>query len=333
MSVHLRCPAAVVCATGLAQLGTAHRGLWTRRDALAVTTRGTVDGFLRRGEWQTVWPGVFTDAGTVLDPWQRAHAAVLACGRRAVACARTAARLHGMPLIDDRDPTTGAQQHLFDDVATAGARRPLRMRAPDGEVRVLRRTALTLLPEDVVRTAGGLRVTGPLQTLVDLAALLSFEALACAVDHALHEHLVDEAQLATAVRERSWCPGVVALRDAVARADRRTESPAETLARLALVPTMPGFVPQHRLLGPDGRVLARYDLADVELRLAVEADGKAGHAGDRMVAKDRRRDRVSELHGWRTERVTWWELRRRRAGFVSRIAEVVEERRRLLRSP
>ena len=113
----------------------------------------------------------------------------------------------------------------------------------------------------------------------------------------------------------------------MALADRRAESPAETLARLALLPTMPGFVPQHRLLGPDGRVLARYDLADEDLRLAVEADGKAGHAGDRMVAKDRRRDRVSERHGWRTERVTWWELRCQRAAFVARIAEIAAERR------
>ena len=46
-----------------------------------------------------------------------------------------------------------------------------------------------------------------------------------------------------------------------------------------------------------------------------------------MVAKDRRRDRVSELHGWRTERVTWWELRCRRAAFVARVAEIAGERR------
>ena len=321
----------MVVAAGLAGLGTAHRGVWTRGDALAVTTRGKVDGHLGRGEWRTVWPGVFTDAGTTLDHGQRAHAAVLACGPGAVACGRTAARVHGLPLIDDHDPATGAQQHLLDDVATSGARRPLRQGEPDGAVRVLRRTALTLLPEDVVRSSGGLLLTTPLQTLVDLASLLTLGALACAVDHALHTHLVDETQLVTAVRERTWCPGVVHLRAAVAGADRRAESPAETLARLALLPTMQGFVPQHRLLGPDGRVLARYDLADEELRLAVEVDGKAGHAGPQMVAKDRRRDRVSELHGWRTERVTWWELRCRPAAFVSRITEVAQERRRLLR--
>jgi len=298
--------------------------------ALAVTSSGAADGYVRRGEWRTVWPGVLTDAGTVLDPGQRAHAAMLACGSSAVVCGRTAARLHRLPLIDDRDPATGAQEHLVDDVLTDGSRRTLRTRDPDGEVRVLRRYARGLAPSDVIRTPGGLSLTSPVRTLVDLGALLSFDALVCAVDHALRTGLVTEAAMTSAVEQRARCPGVVALRDAVARADRRAESPAETLARLALLPALPGFVPQHRLLGPDGRVLARYDLADEGLRLAVEADGKAGHAGAQMVAKDRRRDRVSELHGWRTERVTWWELRCRRAAFVRRVAEVADERRRAL---
>ena len=291
---------------------------------------GLADGYVRRGEWRSVWPGVLTDAGTVLDPGQRAHAAVLASGADAVVCGRSAARLHRLPLIDDHDPATGAQQHLVDDVMTAGSRRTLRGRDPDGQVRVLRRYARALGQGDVVRTSSGLSLTSPLRTLVDLAVLLSFGSLVCAVDHALRTGLLAEAALPSAIEQYARCPGVVALREAVARADRRAESPAETLARLALLPALPGLVPQHRLVGPDGRVLARYDLADETLKLAVEADGKAGHAGAQMVAKDRRRDRLSELHGWRTERVTWWELRCRRAAFVRRVTEVAAERRGVL---
>ena len=317
-----------VVRAGLAALGTDHRGLWPRREALAVTTRGAVDGHVRRGEWRVVWPGVLTAAGTVLDRGQRAHAAVLACAEGAVVAGRTAARLHRLPLVDDADPATGASEHLLDDVVTDGARRTLRTPDADGQVRELRRSARRLRDEEVVRSPGGLRLTSALRTLVDCAALLSFEALVCAVDHALHVRLVDEGDLAQAVEAYAWCPGVVPLRRAVALADGRAESPAETLARLALVPLLPGLVPQHRLVGPDGRVLARYDLADEGLRLAVEADGRAGHAGEQMVAKDRRRDRVSEQHGWRTERVTWWELRRQRAAFVARVTDVAQERRR-----
>jgi hypothetical protein len=312
--------------SGLAGLGAGHRGLWTRREALAVTTRGAVDGFVRRGEWRTVWPGVLTDAGTVLDPWQRAHAAALACGPGAVVSGRTAARLHRLPLVDDHDPATGAAEHLLDDVVSRGPRGTLRVHDCDG-VRVLHRRAATLSGEEVLGTRTGLLLTSPVRTLVDCAGLLSDDALVCALDAALHVRLVDEAALGRAVDDRSGHRHVARLRAAVALADRRAESPAETLARLALLPTMPGFVPQLRLRAPDGRVLARYDLADEHLRLAVEADGKAGHAGERMVAKDRRRDRVSERYGWRTERVTWWELRCQRAAFVARVAEIAGERR------
>ena len=133
----------------------------------------------------------------------------------------------------------------------------------------------------MLRSPRGLLHTSPLRTLADCVTLLSFEALVCAVDHALHVHLVDEDDLAQAVEAGTWSPEIVQLRRAVAHADRRAESPAETLARLAPLPALPGLVPQHRLVGPDGRVLARYDLADERLRLAVEVDGKAGHAGSR----------------------------------------------------
>ena len=58
------------------------------------------------------------------------------------------------------------------------------------------------------------------------------------------------------------------------------------------------------------------------VRLAVECDGTAAHAGAAMVAKDRRRDRRTEAYGWRTERVTWFELRRESADVLRRITDV-----------
>jgi hypothetical protein len=123
--------------------------------ALAVTTRGAVDGYVRRREWQVVWPGVLTDAGTVLEDGQRAHAAVLACAGSAVASGRTAARLHRLPLVDDWDPATGAREHLLDDVITQGARRTLRTRQPDGQVRELRRHACRLRTRTSSERAAG----------------------------------------------------------------------------------------------------------------------------------------------------------------------------------
>lgn len=325
-----------------AVLGLGTGGVWTRRQALAVTTRGHVDHQLELGAWQVLWPGVHMDAGVVPDAAQRAHAAVLASGgagqpfstddgRRALhaaASGRTAARVLGLPLIDDADPSTSSQEHLLDEVCVVSPGRTLRHRSYNGGVRVLRRKVRVLRPADLRRTRSGLWLTSPLRTLVDCASVLTREALTCAVDDALRRGLVSEQDLAQAVAERAWSPGVVTLRWAVEHADRRAESPGETLARLALLPSLPGLVPQHRLRDGAGRILARFDLGDEELRLAVEADGKAGHAGPEMAAKDRLRDGVAQSHGWRTERVTWWELRRARDAFVRRVAAAAEQARR-----
>ncbi|HUR52463.1 MAG TPA: hypothetical protein VMZ11_10115 [Mycobacteriales bacterium] len=67
--------------------------------------------------------------------------------------------------------------------------------------------------------------------------------------------------------------------------------------------------------------MARLDLGDEERLFGVEADGRAGHAGANMVAKDRRRDRRTEALGWRVERVTWHDLRTRPAATRAWVAD------------
>ena len=114
----------------------------------------------------------------------------------------------------------------------------------------------------------------------------------------------------------------LALQAAVRLADGRAESPPETLARLLLLPALPGLEPQVELYDEAWRPVARFDLGDRSVRLAVECDGKAAHAGAAMVAKDRRRDRRTEAYGWRTERVTWFELRREQPAVLRRITGV-----------
>jgi hypothetical protein len=313
----------------LSELGAGTCGVWTRRSALALITPAAVRTLLRDGSWQVLWPGIYADGGFVLDAHQRAYAAVLACGGgprsnkergpvRVAACGRTAARVWGLPLIDDDDPATGAQEHRIDDVHVLGGGRV--RRGPTG---VLRRHELA--PGGFVRLASGLVVTSRMRTLVHCAGLLSHEALVCAVDDALHRGLVSQEQLVVAAARRRGEPSAPALRRAVALADGRSESPAETLARLLLLPVLPALEPQVRLIDSAARVIARFDLGDRTARFAVEADGKRGHAGTAMVAKDRARDRITGAHGWRTERVTWFELRRRGPEVVDRMLQAYAE--------
>lgn len=317
--------------TDLGSLGAKTRGVWTRPDALALTTRGRIAAALRDGEWQIVWDGVYADSGIVLDAEQRAFAAVLASGGRgqqledcrAVASGRTAARVHGLPLIDDDDPATNAKGCLIDQVIchrSADLRR-----THSGETHVLERRQRALAVGDVVELPSGLLVTSVSRTLFDCAGVLSHEALVCIIDNAMHRALVTLEALTAFATERAGQPGCEALRRAIAVADGRAESPAETLTRLLLLPHLPRLEPQVKLTDRYGRQIARFDLGDRVARFAVESDGKRGHAGPHMVAKDQARDHLTRGRGWRTERVTWFEVRCRRPQLVARIVASHQE--------
>ena len=305
----------------LSSLGAASAGVWTRCQALAVTTRGRIAASLRDGYWQQPYPSVYADGGSELAPEQRGFAAVLASGGaeqdpavpRAVAAGRTAARIWDLPLIDDDDPATGAREVVCDDIVAASSRT-----TRYGDL-VLARHQWRLDSADVQQRTSGLLVTTVRRTLFDCAGLLSFEATVCALDAALQRRLITPSELAAEARDRRGMPGAPAFRRAVAASDGRSESPAETLTRLLLLPHLPGLVPQVELWDQAARLVARFDLGDEQARFAVEADGKRGHAGSQMVAKDRRRDRRSVSFGWATERVTWFELRRQQAALTRRV--------------
>jgi hypothetical protein len=313
----------------LDQLGSSTGGIWSRAEALAVVSRGRLQHALATGEWQEVLPGAFMDGGFEPTLVHRAVAAVLATGEelgaarsriRAVACGRTAARVHGLPLLDDDDPSTGGKEHLLDDVHTFRARGGRWTTVEHGDRR-LDRHRLTLLDGDLVHHPSGLVLTSALRTACDCARLLAFDAAVALVDHGLHRRLFTADDLAAALRQRTGWPGVRRLAEVVTAADGRAESPAETVARLVLLPALPCLVPQVRVRDRAGRVCARVDLGDEVTRFAVEVDGKQGHAGPVMVAKDRRRDRRTTDLDWHVERVTWHELRTRAAATRARVAE------------
>jgi hypothetical protein len=302
-------------------LGRNSCGVWTRADALTVLGRGQVDALVRSRTWQVPWRGVYADGGHEPDAEQRAWAAVLRRGgtspsgrsRRTYCGPGLAAAPGRRPR--PRHGTSGAP-------AGRGRRRPAVAAAERWAGRELRPVRTPLASAELVRLPSGLWITSPLRTLVDCAALLSPDALVCLMDATLHRGLVTRQGLEDAVRARAGRAHVVALESAVRSADGRAESPPETLARLLLQPALPGLEPQVELFDDTGRTVARFDLGDRSVRLAVECDGKAAHAGAAMVAKDRRRDRRTEAYGWRTERLTWFELRREHAAVLRRITDV-----------
>lgn len=309
-------------------------GLCSRRRAVAALGRRRVDGLIASGALQSPWPGVVAPAGVELDLVQRSAAALLASGgigaRRspdgqriiaaAVLCGRSAARWWGLPLIDDDDPCAGADERRLDDVHTWTRQRDLVVPVVGGRPRELRRHRLTLGPDDL-RVSSGIWVLSPVATLFDCSRLLSLDALVCANDNALFRRLCTLDELRVKAAERVGDAGAPRFRAALELADARAESPGESLTRLLLTPYLPNLVPQVRVRNAAGHVIARLDLGDKGALFGVEFDGKVGHSGAQMVAKDRRRDRRTGREGWWTERVTWSDVRVERQSTVERVVE------------
>lgn len=305
------------------RLGVGTGGVWTAAQARALGV--TVDQARRareRGEWQALRRGVYLDGGVVPGPDHRAWAAVLSAGgptaggptaggptaggpAGVLAGGRSAARLHGLPLIDDADPATGAGHARHDDVVAR-----TRLRGGDG----LHVHTWTVAPADV-GTLRGCPSVSLGETLWQLRLVVTHEALVCALDAALHLRRTTVDELGRRAAAGRGSRGSRAFDDALAQADGRSESPLETLTRLLLLPALPELEPQVVVVDRGGREVARIDLGDRRRRLGVEADGRS-HRGEVSLAADRRRERRA---GWTFERVTWWEVRRQPDQTRSRV--------------
>jgi hypothetical protein len=280
-------------------LGADTAGVWSTWTAHAAgLTEDEIRGRRTAGEWQQLRKGTYADGGVVPDAFMRASSAVqVACTVRrvAVAAGRTAARMWGIPLVDDHDPATQRFEEAHDDVALTF-----------GETTspTLHSRELQLDPDDVCLLRG-IPVLSLRRTLVDLAVVLRPEDLVCALDFVLHRKWVGSDDLATEAAARAGWPGIPAFRAALELTDPLAESPHETLTRLLLKPVLPGLRSQVELFDRGMRPIARLDLGDEALRLGVESDGGAYHRG--RAAADRLRDYRT---GWTIERCSWFETRR-----------------------
>jgi hypothetical protein len=331
----------------LSDLGATSGGVWSRREALTLLTPGAIDYRVARRLWQQPFRAVYADGGFELSPEQWAIAVVKAQRPtpsepgdvpHAVACLRTAARYWGLPLIDDLDPATGGFEYALHDVAvrSGGRRQQTRPRTPGRATtspprqsesrRVLIRRRLALTPDDIVQLPSGIWVTTELRTAMDCCVVLSHEAAVCLLDAGLREKRFSHDELREQVQARAGKPGVRSQERAVSAADGRAESAAETLTRLLLLPSLPGLVPQLKLRDEHDRVFARFDLGDPAAKFAVETDGRRGHEGKEMAAKDHARDRRTGAWGWKTERVTWFDIRCQQKQTVARVVAAHRER-------
>jgi hypothetical protein len=248
--------------------------------------RPALDRMLRDGHVRRLLRGVYVAASASDTPRLRASAVGLVVGPRTVVVDRTAAWIHGVPLMlsDPLAPldvlTTGRSQR-----ASLGGRRQLVARD--------------------LEQLGGVRLTSPLRTALDLGRALPAAQALGVMDALLRGGRFTHTELLAELPRLAGHRGIGQLRTLVAQADGRSSGLAESTLRLhwngANLPTPVLGMPVaagHRLvrlsLGVERRQFGAVLAHQVSAQDLVALEG----AGWRVVVLAEERLLRTEPHIW-----------------------------------
>jgi hypothetical protein len=230
-----------------------------------------------------MWTGVLVDGRRMHDVRTRAAAALLTVGPEAVLCGPTAARLHGCTAL------TRAEVHVVVPYSRSPRKRP------GLEVHH------SCFFADQVISHDGLRLLTIEQTIADLLCTARPADALAVGDEALRRAGpgCDEFRRAVVrrIQVRPDPRGTVRGAGLWELASPRAESAPESWIRMLIIEL--GFpLPEvnFAVLSPGGREVYRLDLAWPELRIALEYDGHAVHAG--REEEDAAREDDLRRRGW-----------------------------------
>jgi hypothetical protein len=286
------------------------RGLFTVAQAQAAGwTHAQLETAVRRKELAVVARGLYVrsdvlDAtGDVDRHALDVRAAILAAGVGWHGARRSAALIHGLPLIG-KPPVV---PQLVRDVRGRGKGR-------DRHERIAR------LPMTQCHVVDDVPVTTVARTVVDIARQEGFRNGLVAADAALRKGCTREELRAVLAGQRRW-PGVVLARAVVRAADGRAESPGESVTRAALyLEGLPCGEPQVEIWRY-GVFVARVDLMLAEQLLVVESDGaiKFTDAGV-LPALLKRHEKIRDC-GLEVVRTSWGETFKDTLAFGDRVRD------------
>lgn len=208
----------------------------------------------------------------------------------AIASHRTAAALHGLPLLRSRENLV----HLTVDRPQGGRN--------NGHARIHSSPPETLTAFEI----DGIPVTGVARTLVDLSRTEGFRAGVVAADFALRKKLITPEEFQGELELHRGRTSVAIARDVAEFANPLAESPGESLSRCVMrdLVDIPAPTLQREYFERDGRLVARTDFSWGDGALVGEFDGKvkytrgAGFGDDpsETVWKEKQReDRLRDL--------------------------------------
>jgi hypothetical protein len=259
---------------------------------------GALTPYRLRTRFRAIHPDVYVPHGAELSSVTRARAAWLWSQRRGVVAGHSASALHGARWVNADRPA----ELIYDNRHAPASVRTWSDRIEDDETTVL----------------GGVPVTSPARTALDLACRYPRGAAVAAIDalaRATDLKIPDVELLADRYKGRR---GVRRARAALALVDAGAESPRESWLRLALVRAgCPAPQTQIPVYDEYGQLVAELDMGWEHLKLAVEYDGDRHWTDRRQFRKDiTRAEALSDL-GWINVRVTAEDTE---GGVIARVA-------------
>lgn len=218
-------------------------------------------------------------------------AAVLSAGPDAVLSHRSAAALWGL---------------LPPSSIPIEVTRPRRFRSRSGL-----RAHCSAIGSDEVAKLDGIPVTSMSRTLFDLATVVNRHRLETAFNEVEVRGLTDRLSVVDLLERYPRRRGSAALRAIMADEKKARGITKKELERRFAAVLAGTDLPRPRRnadLAVGGRFY-EVDCLWADRRLIVELDGRATHGTARAFERDREKDRLLLVDGWRVTRITWRQLR------------------------
>lgn len=250
------------------------------------------------GRWQYFGGGVLFLSPAPMTYRQRCCWASMATG--GVVSHHSAALLQGLPGIGESKHDRGRLE-----------RRPVSVVVTPE--RWNQRSGITVHRSKTVRVGShieGIPTTSAERTAVDLSSMEPTSCWHRVVDLGLANGKIELTALAREMDDAAYRgrPGLVELREVVAQRFKSpgTASELEFLFRELLEGTsFPPPTSQRK------HSWGRVDFVWADVKVVIEMDSRSWHARFGDFEKDRRRDQLAQLEGWRTFRFTWDQIKHR----------------------
>jgi uncharacterized protein DUF559 len=258
---------------------------WREAESLGFT-HARLSALIDAGKVRRVLQGVYQPTEIPDTVESRCAALALVIRPFGVVCDRTAAWLHGVDAFTYRELDI---LPALDSFVLRDCPRTRRIACRSGE--------RDLAPQDIC-VIGGIRVTTPLRTALDLACSLGQRDALAVLDGFMRICGITREEFERELPRYRRRRGVVQLRRLVPLATELAESPGESWTRMAILEAgLPAPKPQVWVDAGNGKRY-RLDLAWARLRIAVEYDGRDFHRSDEQRAHDKKRRKWLRRQGW-----------------------------------